>query len=288
LVSVVPVRTAVGVGSLFLAVLLTVLHVALGAVPAHEGPPGLGLLAWAVGLACGLIVAQAVRRGAARGGVRALGPADVVTLTRLMLACAVAALVTAGLADSGGPLLVVVLVTVAAVALVLDAVDGRVARRTRSTSAFGARFDGEADAFLILVLSVYVARSVGAWVLLIGLARYLFAAAGWALPWLKNNLPVRPWAKTVAAVQGVVLVVAAADVLPRPLTTVALAVSLALLAESFAWSVRWLWRHRPESGREDGEDREDGEAPRVERPTGDRPVVRMRAGEPDAVERAGR
>ena len=47
----------------------------------------------------------------------------------------------------------------------LDAVDGQVARRTGTVSALGARFDMEVDAFLILVLSVYVApdrRLVGA------------------------------------------------------------------------------------------------------------------------------
>ena len=41
----------------------------------------------------------------------------------------------------------------ASVALILDGVDGKVARRTRNASAFGARFDMEVDAFLILVFS---------------------------------------------------------------------------------------------------------------------------------------
>ena len=48
--------------------------------------------------------------------------------------------------------------SLAVVALALDAVDGRVARRTGTVSPFGARLDGEADAFLMLVLSVHVAR----------------------------------------------------------------------------------------------------------------------------------
>jgi phosphatidylglycerophosphate synthase len=111
-------------------------------------------------------------------------------------------------------------------------------------SAFGARFDGEADAFLLLVLSAYVARATGPWVLLIGLARYAFALAGWALPWLRGRLPVRYWAKAVTAIQGVVLTVAAAGVLPPAATSAALVVALALLVESFAWSTSWLWRHR--------------------------------------------
>src|SRR5439155_13351916 len=107
------------------------------------------------------------------------------------------------------------------------------ARRTRTTATFGARFDGEVDAFLILILSVYVARSVGPWVLAIGAARYVFLAAGWPLPWMRAPLPPRYWRKAVAATQGIVLTVAAADVLPRAITVAGLVVALALLAESF-------------------------------------------------------
>ena len=136
---------------------------------------------------------------------------------------------------------VALLVSLAAVALVLDAVDGWVARRTRTTATLGARFDGEVDAFLILVLSVYVARSAGAWVLAIGAARYAFLVAGWLLPWMRAPLPPRYWRKVVAATQGIVLTVAAADVLPPALTRAALVGALALLAESFGRDVWWLW-----------------------------------------------
>ena len=107
-----------------------------------------------------------------------LALADWVTLARATLAVGVAALV----ADSfDRPAPVALLVSLAALALVLDAVDGWVARRTRTAGTLGAQFDGEVDAFLILVLSVYVARSAGAWVLAIGAARYAFLAAGWPL-----------------------------------------------------------------------------------------------------------
>jgi phosphatidylglycerophosphate synthase len=139
----------------------------------------------------------------------------------------------------------VVLVTLAAVALALDAVDGKVARRTGTASALGARFDMEVDAFLLLVLSVYVTRPVAGWALAIGAMRYAFVVATWVLPWMRGSLPPRYWRKVVAATQGVVLVFAAADVLPQPLTAAVLAVSLALLVESFGRDVGWLWRHRP-------------------------------------------
>jgi hypothetical protein len=61
---------------------------------------------------------------------------------------------------------------------------------------------------------------------------------------LRRPVPTRYWAKVVAAVQGVVLVAAAADVLPVGVVSAALAVALALLAESFGHQVWWLAHHR--------------------------------------------
>ncbi len=208
---------------------------------ALEATAGTGPSAWVVGLACGVLVNAAVARGIVATGAGALGPADLVTLSRATLACAVAALVADSFShQSSRP----ILVSLAVVALLLDAVDGPVARRSGTTSAFGARFDGEADAFLILVLSVYVAPSVGTWVLAIGAARYLFGMAGWGLPWLRRQLPPRHWRKVVAAVQGVVLVLAAAGIAPGGVVALGLAVALALLTESFLRDVLWLWSHR--------------------------------------------
>ena len=65
---------------------------------------------------------------------------------------------------------------------------GSRAARGRS-AAFGARFDMETDAALLLVLSLYVARDLGLWVLAIGLARYVFLAAKVPLPWLRGQAP---------------------------------------------------------------------------------------------------
>jgi phosphatidylglycerophosphate synthase len=164
-----------------------------------------------------------------------------VTLVRATLAVGVAALV----ADSFQEAIPLwVLIALSAAALLLDAVDGWVARRSRTASMLGAHFDAEVDAFLILVLSVYVARSSGAWVLAIGAARYAFYAAGWLWPWMRAPLPARYWRKVVAAIQGIVLTLAAADVLPRSLTQAALTGALLLLGESFGRDVWWLFAHR--------------------------------------------
>jgi phosphatidylglycerophosphate synthase len=203
---------------------------------------GLGGVGWSVGIACGVIMTVVLARALAHHGADRMGPASRVTLARATLACGVAALT----ADSfWRPASVPTLLALTVVALVLDAVDGWLARRTGTVSVFGARFDMEVDAFLILVLSVYVARSTGAWVLAIGAARYAFVVARWLLPWLRASVPPRYWSKVVAAILGIVLTVAAADVLPRYLVVAALVASLALLAESFGREVWWLWRHRP-------------------------------------------
>ena len=195
-----------------------------------------------VGVPCALAVALLVRRGMRRHDLARLGPADGVTLVRAVLSCVVAALVAASWAGAATR---PVLVAVAAVALALDWVDGRVARRTGTSSVFGAAFDMEVDAFLVLALSVDVAGALGAWVLLAGAARYLLLVACWWRPWLGRPMPTRYWAKVVAAAQGVVLTVAAADVLGAGVATAAVALALAALAVSFGHQVWWLRSHRP-------------------------------------------
>jgi phosphatidylglycerophosphate synthase len=206
------------------------------------GTVGLGAAGWLTGTAYGVFVCVALTLGLHRSGAATLGPADRVTLARAILVGGVAALTV----DSfGRPVPVVVLATLTAVALALDGVDGQVARRTGTCSPLGARFDMEVDAFLLLVLSLYAARPVGAWVLAIGAMRYAFVLGIWTLPWMRGTLPPRFWRKVVAAVQGVALVTATAGVLPLPLTVAGLAVALTLLVESFGRDVVWLWQHRP-------------------------------------------
>jgi phosphatidylglycerophosphate synthase len=203
---------------------------------------GLGLAGWVTGLAYALITVVLIQRGLSRSGITEFGPADWVTLTRMSLVGGVAALT----ADAfHGTVPVGLLVSIAVVALLLDWVDGQVARRTGTASAFGARFDMEVDSFLLLVLSVYAARSAGAWVLVFGGMRYAFLAAGWVLPWMRARLPPRYWRKVVATTEGVVLVLAVADVLPRRLTLLALVAAMGLLLESFGRDVLWLWDNRP-------------------------------------------
>lgn len=195
------------------------------------GAPALGLGALVTGGGTWWL-----RRSMAAHHVVRFGPADVVTLARAVLVVGVTALVV-----QGGHL--AVLVPLAGIALTLDLVDGRVARRTGTSSAFGASLDMEVDAWLILVLSVLVAPEVGGWALLIGAARYLLGLAVLLLPVLRRPVPVRRWAKVVAAVQGIALLVVATAWLPTPAAQVLLGAALVLLVESFGHQVLWLLRH---------------------------------------------
>jgi phosphatidylglycerophosphate synthase len=202
---------------------------------------GLGAAGWAVGLVSAAVVDTTLAVSLNRTRAAGLGTPNGVTLIRATLASGVAAII----ADSfERPPNTPALLALTIVALVLDGVDGSVARRTGTTSQLGARFDMEVDAFLILVLSVAVARSLGGWVLAIGLARYAFGLAGWCLPWLRRQSPPRYWAKVVAATQGVVLTCCVSTLLPTPVAEVGAALALGLLAESFGRQTWWLWVHR--------------------------------------------
>jgi len=203
---------------------------------------GLGVVGWLAGTVYAVVVWATLSHALRRSGQRSLGPANVVTLTRSTLVGGITALVADAVAGHRTPTAALVVLTT--VALILDAVDGQVARRTGTTTALGARFDMETDAFLILVLSAFVALELGWWVLAIGVFRYAFVAASWRLPWLRASLPPRFSRKTVAVVQAVVLVVASSGLLPTIVNAVAVGLALAMLTWSFVRDSHWLWRHR--------------------------------------------
>ncbi|MFJ4986670.1 CDP-alcohol phosphatidyltransferase family protein [Streptomyces sp. NPDC088732] len=200
---------------------------------------GLREAGWIAGTAYGAAVWAVLAGALRRSGVTALGPADRVTLGRAVLVGGVTALAVVGAAH--GP----VFTLVASVALVLDAVDGKVARRTGTCSRLGARFDMEVDAFLIMVLSVQLAMVQGPWVLAIGAMRYAFVAASWVLPWLNAPLPPSFARKTVAACQGIALVAACSGILPGAAAAGVAALALGALVWSFGRDIAWLWRTRP-------------------------------------------
>jgi phosphatidylglycerophosphate synthase len=168
------------------------------------------------------------------------GAANAVTLARGVLTALVGALVVtpmtfgvAAFATAAGTL-----------AAVLDGVDGRLARGRGVVSEFGARFDMETDALLVLALSALAWRwdRAGAWVLLSGLLRYAFVAAGWLAPWLRRPLHPSRRRQAVCVVQIAVLLAVIAPLLPPGASAPLALAGLLVLAWSFAIDVTWLAR----------------------------------------------
>lgn len=175
-----------------------------------------------------------------------LGPANRVTLVRLLLTALVAGAI-------GAPALTAeyawITTGLALLALALDGVDGWLARRRDCASAFGARFDMETDALFILVLALLVWQrgTVGGWILLAGLLRYLFVAAGALSPWLRAPLPPSRRRQAVCVIQVVALIVCLSPPIGPVQGHWIAAGSLLLLGGSFAIDIRWLHRHRRSS-----------------------------------------
>jgi phosphatidylglycerophosphate synthase len=196
-----------------------------------------GLLGYAV---IGLVVAVAASRRL-RGS---FGLANQLTLLRSALACLIG---SALLASAQAPIESWSVSALVATALTLDLLDGQVARQLGLASAFGARFDMEIDALLILILAILVwqAGRVDAWVLAIGLMRYGFVLAGRPWAWLRAPLPPSRRRQAVCAIQGVALLVCLLPPIPPWIAGLIAGVALAALAGSFAADVRWLWHRWP-------------------------------------------
>jgi phosphatidylglycerophosphate synthase len=167
-----------------------------------------------------------------------IGSANLATAARGTLVALLAALVGERV---GGSVQYVVL-AVGTTAAILDGVDGWLARRSNISSRFGARFDMETDALLILTLAVLAWQfdKAGPWIVASGVLRYTFVVAGFALPWLRAPLPASFRRKALAVMQTVALLLVVAPFVPRAVSETVAAVALLSLAASFLIDVMWL------------------------------------------------
>ena len=172
----------------------------------------------------------------------AVGPANRITMARGVLTAAIAGFVGTRVDATAA----VAIVGIGLVSLILDGFDGRLARRSGLASPFGARYDMETDAFLILLfgLLAWQLDKAGVWVVLSGLLRYLFVAAGWLLPWMRGALPPSRRRQTVCVIQIAVMLAVLLPFVTYPASDLLSAATLALLGWSFAIDVAWLWRAR--------------------------------------------
>jgi len=170
------------------------------------------------------------------------GPANRITLLRAGLVALIAGLI----GESAGAPIAAFAVGVAVVVEIFDGVDGWLARRHGLASAFGARFDMEIDALLIMVLAILAWRhgKAGGWVLLSGLLRYAFVVTGWLAPWVASPLPSSRRRQGICVVQIVTLAAVVSPLLPAHVTAPLAAAALAALTASFLVDLVWLWRAR--------------------------------------------
>src|SRR5665213_1382811 len=121
----------------------------------HSWLPAVG---WVAALGYLVVSSILLLGGLRRARAVRFGAANVVTAARSTLVAVVTGIVAASFVEPVPAAFVVVLVVPA---LLLDGVDGWVARRTNSASELGGRFDMEVDAFLLLALSAYVSQTLG-------------------------------------------------------------------------------------------------------------------------------
>jgi phosphatidylglycerophosphate synthase len=166
------------------------------------------------------------------------GPANQITTLRALLVAIVAGLIGEGSGASAA-----IAIGAGTTATMLDGLDGYVARRTGMTSAFGARYDMEIDALLILALAVLVWQNgkAGPWVVASGLLRYVFVAAGRAWRWMRAPLAPTIRAKAICAVQIVALLLCLIPSVRPPASDLIAAAGLAALTYSFAADTWRLW-----------------------------------------------
>lgn len=169
------------------------------------------------------------------------GEANQATLLRSGLVCLIG---SALLASGQTPEIGWHMAGLIALALALDGVDGYLARRLNLASDFGARFDMEIDALLLMILSALVWQTgqAGVWVLLIGLMRYLFVAASWVFPRLGAPLQTSFRRKTICALQGIALLACLLPPLDQTEASAIAFIALSSLILSFGVDIRTLLR----------------------------------------------
>ena len=227
-----PWRSIAADGSMLAVVLVTAVVLALVA----------GLPLWAALPAILAGTTGVLWRFHSRNVRERFGLANWVTLFRLVLVALMAVAVWPG---DAAIIQSWVLFLIASAALVLDGVDGWLARRRREASEFGERFDMGADtAFTIITTLCLVSFGlVGAWVLLLGLMRPAFAVAARLRPVLAAPLPESRGRKIACAGSLACLVAGLAP----PLAALAPALALAALVQllwSFGRDIRYLLGHR--------------------------------------------
>ncbi|MES1173597.1 MAG: CDP-alcohol phosphatidyltransferase family protein [Myxococcales bacterium] len=131
--------------------------------------------------------------------------------------------------------------------LALDLLDGHLARVRGDASLFGARFDMETDAQLVLVvtLHLWLVRGIGAWVLWAGLLRYLYVIWLWLWPGSGREAPRSRFGRYAFALLMIGL--CGGLLLPAPLSSASALCGTLVVSWSFARSCYFSMLSKPAS-----------------------------------------
>jgi phosphatidylglycerophosphate synthase len=135
----------------------------------------------------------------------------------------------------------------AAISLVLDGLDGAVARRQGLASEFGALFDQEIDAAFIFILTGLLAASgkIGIWIVVAGLMRYILLGAGLVWPVLASPLPKSRFRSSVCGLLVAALVVCLFPIVAANAANLIGGAALIALTLSFGKDLIWLLTKAP-------------------------------------------
>lgn len=207
-------RASVGLAFGMLGALAASLALGALAPLALVGPLSLGLLAWQL---------------RAFGSARSKLP-NLVTALRVVLTSLLALGPGSGWLQAG----------VVALVFTLDGLDGYLARALRASSPQGARFDMEADGYLVLtVCSLHALAGLGAWVLIGGVLRYAYVLTLWRFSGRGEppRLRIARYA-FAAALTALTLALGTRGALSAGLSGLGTAILVASFARSFLWAFR--------------------------------------------------
>jgi phosphatidylglycerophosphate synthase len=189
----------------------------------------------AIVLACGILYLLAL----VRPFDGPIGWATRLTLLRLLLVLGLGVGAVMGLGPS------LALTAICVVEMILDGLDGPLARRRGEASGFGSRLDGETDALFVLVLSLLAWRrpdGPGVVVLGIGAMRYAMATASFLWPRLRGQVPSSLRAKIIcdSAIVALLLILLPVPGLASSWRDGLAWLAFAMLVYSFSFDVRYL------------------------------------------------
>jgi len=189
---------------------------------------------WPVGVTALVSFAILLARSRAEWAVerRTIVP-NLVTALRLLV------IVTASIFVSGKPGVLWAALVIGVFAL--DFLDGWLARRANGVTAFGARFDMETDALVVLVVDVelWMRGQFGVWILTSGLLRYVYVLSVALLPARGGEVPRSSLGRN--AFGTLVLGLCVALVSPTTVGTIAAAIGSAAVTLSFVRSFYWSY-----------------------------------------------